>query len=231
MPKSILKDGWIDLELLEFYDEEIKNYIGEKNVEVKTEITESIDEKVNDAISEKLDDGAIQEKVGEAVDEAIETKFKRANKADIENMFEAVKVNIVQMDDEDAQLELGGKHLGDLVGEDFSATLSNNQITATGTINKIEGWSEAFPQESQKTDYYIPLILTGVKGSVVKVNLLGGGTKDNVFGETGDGDNWMALVLAVEEAEPTRTFTVYNDGDEEDGREITVDASSCTFAQ
>lgn len=236
MPKSIALEPLeelIDLPRLKHYDRHVQERTGKSialaTEAVKQEITESIEEKVNDAIGEKLDDGKIQEKVDEAIDAALDDRITVATNAAIDNMFEAVKLNLHNLTDEEAQIELGGKELGNLVGEDFKVVLSDNKVTASGTINKIANWSAAFPEESKETDYYIPLILTGTEGDTVEVELLGGGTKDNVFGETGDGDDWMALVLAVKEADPYRTFTVYADK-KEDGRVVTVDCSGCTFA-
>lgn len=238
MAKSIAVPGnLIDLERLERYDEHAQARMGKSIAAAKADVVEeiqgSIEEKVDQAIGDKLDDGAIQEKVTEAVDQVIGEKFSTATDADIDNMFEVVKLNLRPMDEEDAQVELGGHELGDLVGEDFNAVLSDNKITVTGTINKVEGWSAAFPAESQETDYYIPLILFGAEGSVVQVQLLAGGTKDNVFGQTGDSTDMMRLVLAVTEAEPTRTFTVFANASEasegDNGRVITVDASKATF--
>lgn len=217
MAKSIALEpleDLIDLSLLKHYDRHVVERTGKSialaTQEVKEEIQQSIEDKVDEAIGDKLDDGAIQEKVGEAVDKALDNRFTLATDAAIDNMFETVKVNIQNLTDEEAQLELGGKELGDLVGEDFRVILSDNKVTASGTINKVVNWSEAFPEESKETDYYVPLILNGAEGDTVEVELLGGGTKDNVFGQTGDGDDWMALVLAVKKADPYRTFTVYD---------------------
>lgn len=239
MAKSIaIPENIIDLELLQHYDKRIKERVGVciavAKKEVEESIGESIEGKVDEAIGEKLEGGVIQEKVTETVETVIGEKIKSATNADIDNMFEAVKVNIRPMDDEDAEVELGGVKLGDLVGDGFAVALSDNQITATGTLEKVEGW-EAFPEESQVTDYYIPLVLTSPDGDVLKVDLLGGGTKESVFGATGDGPGTIRLVLAVKESEPTRTMTVYGSQEDaeqdRDGRIIKVDASGCAFGE
>ena len=135
--------------------------------------------------------------------------------------------------------EFGGKQLSELMTEG-NAVLEGETIKVTGTINYVPGWDEGFnPAEGDQTDYYVPVMLTGTKGQAVKMATLATGNpeKVHVFGETGDTDTTMGLILAFDEGHKTRTFRVYEsriaaveDTANEKGKVYTVDCSGATFA-
>lgn len=58
---------------------------------------------------------------------------------------------------------------------------------------------------------------------------LSGEEKEHIFGQTGDTDTTMILVLAIDSSDPTRTFTAYN-ADKSVSTDYTIDCSDCTFA-
>lgn len=135
--------------------------------------------------------------------------------------------------------EFAGKNLSELVS-DCNAVLAGETITVTGTINNVPGWDEAFSEaDGDQTDYYIPVTLTGTKGQAIKMTSVGGrNTKVHVFGETGDTDTTMTLILSVDKNVKTRTFRAYDsaahaneDVANEKGKLYTIDCSGATFAE
>lgn len=135
--------------------------------------------------------------------------------------------------------EFAGKQLSELM-MDGNATLEGDTIKVTGTINNVPDWDEAFSAESgDQTGYYVPVMLTGTKGQAVKMKTLATESTDkiNVFGETGDTDTTMGLILAFSEEVKTREMRVYEskeaaEGDTENtkGKVYTVNCGGCTFA-
>ena len=131
--------------------------------------------------------------------------------------------------------EFAGKQLSELMA-DGNVTLEGDTIKVTGTINKVPDWNEAFVGADQ-TGYYVPVALTGTKGQAIKMTTLAGPAKINVFGETGDTDTTMNLILAFSEAVKTREMRVYEskvaaEGDAENtkGKVYTVNCEECTFS-
>lgn len=90
---------------------------------------------------------------------------------------------------------------------------------------------------ADQTDYYVPVSLTGTKGQAIKMTTLAGPDKINVFGETGDTDTTMGLILAFSNEVKTREMRVYESkvaakGDVENakGKVYTVNCEEATFA-
>lgn len=128
-----------------------------------------------------------------------------------------------------------GKQLSELLA-DGEVVLEGNTIKVTGTINNVPDWNEAFVGADQ-TDYYVPLALTGTKGQAIKMKTFAGVDKVNVFGETGDTDTTMNLILAFSEDVKTREMRVYDsrvnavdDTENANGRVYKVDCTGATFA-
>ena len=130
--------------------------------------------------------------------------------------------------------EFGGKQISDLM-QDGNVTLQGDTIKVTGTIKNVPDWNEAFVGADQ-TDYYVPVSLTGTKGQAIKLKTLAGPDKINVFGETGDTDTTMNLILAFSESVKTRQMRVYEskqaaEGDTANtkGKVYTVNCEAATF--
>lgn len=128
-----------------------------------------------------------------------------------------------------------GKQLSELMA-DGNVTLEGDTIKVTGTINHVPDWNEAFVGADQ-TDYYVPVSLTGTKGQAIKMKTLAGPDKINVFGETGDTDTTMGLILAFSNEVKIRQMRVYEsktaaEGDVENakGKVYTVNCEEATFA-
>ena len=135
--------------------------------------------------------------------------------------------------------EFAGKQLSELM-TDGEAILDDNTIVVTGTINNVPDWEAAFSEAAgDQTDYYVPITFTGTRGQAIKMKTLttAGTDKVNVFGETGDTDTTMTLILAFSEDVKTRKFRVYEskeaaeaDTENAKGKEYIIDCESCTFA-
>ena len=135
--------------------------------------------------------------------------------------------------------EFAGKQLSELM-TDGEAILDDSTIVVTGTINNVPDWEAAFSEAAgDQTDYYVPITFTGTKGQAIKMKTLttAGTDKVNVFGETGDTDTTMTLILAFSEDVKTRKFRVYEsketaeaDTENAKGKEYIIDCESCTFA-
>ena len=128
-----------------------------------------------------------------------------------------------------------GKEISELMA-DGNVTLEGDTIKVTGTINNVPDWDQAFTGADQ-TDYYVPVLLTGTKGQAIKLKTLAGPDKINVFGETGDTDTTMGLILAFSNEVKTRQMRVYEskvaaEGDVENakGKVYTVNCEEATFA-
>ena len=132
------------------------------------------------------------------------------------------------------EIEAGDHKLADLVGEDYDVTIDEaaHTITATGELKKVDDYEDMFPGESKLTSYYLPVKLLGENGTTVKSTTLLGTEKTLTFGQTGDEEGTMVLIMAIDPASPTRELTItpatvgYSLNAETN---YTVDASACDF--
>ena len=131
--------------------------------------------------------------------------------------------------------EFAGKQISELMA-DGNVVLEGDTIKVTGTIKNVPDWDQAFTGADQ-TDYYVPVSLTGTKGQAIKMTTLAGPDKINVFGETGDTDTTMNLILAFSNEVKTREMRVYEskqaaEGDTGNtkGKVYTVNCEEATFA-
>ena len=112
-----------------------------------------------------------------------------------------------------------------------SVTLLDNEATVTGTFTEQPEANAIlqFPKDEAK-GYYLPIRLQGIKGQVVKRK-----DKDRqaIFGQTGDTNTTMVLILAVDPASPTTTLTVYSTEDDatqdSNGLDVTINCEGCEF--
>ena len=132
------------------------------------------------------------------------------------------------------EIEAGDHKLADLVGEDYGVTIDEaaHTITATGELKKVDDYEDMFPGESKLTSYYLPVKLLGENGTTVKSTTLLGTEKTLTFGQTGDEEGTMVLIMAINPASPTRELTItpaavgYSLNAE---TSYMVDASACDF--
>lgn len=131
----------------------------------------------------------------------------------------------------DGSDKLNGIAAKDLV-TDPTVDMKGTDIIMGGTVAYAAAVNDSFPVE--KTNYYVPVKLTGTDDDVVTFEpVLGGQKKDLVFGKTGDGPNTIAVVLAVSPKDEKdvlkRTFVVKSaDGTKQ--ATYTIDCSGMSFA-
>lgn len=117
---------------------------------------------------------------------------------------------------------------------DGTVTVDGQTIKVTGEIAHVPDWEAFSSKEADRTGYYAPLILTGEKGNVIKMQTKGGENKALIFGQTDDTDTTMIVVWAVDAVTKKIQFTAYKNivdsSKNENGTEYTVDFSGCNFA-
>ena len=116
--------------------------------------------------------------------------------------------------------------------EGFSGSVSQSGDTfiVDGIFTNMSGQDDDV-KGTTGTGYYLPIEFeNGVKGMVIKRQDTG---QEHIFGETGDTDTTMILVLHVDQNNPTIQLTEYADksaaDSDLDGKPFTIDCSSCSF--
>lgn len=124
--------------------------------------------------------------------------------------------------------EFAGKDLTTL-GSNLSATVDRASIDFAGKLNYTPNWTEFSSLESDLTGYYFPFQMKAENGSKLVVpGSAGGKGKELVFGETGDGDGTINLIMAVNpEATVVTAKLVSADGSKT--TEYSLDFSACQF--
>lgn len=111
---------------------------------------------------------------------------------------------------------------------DYEVSQSGTTITATGTLNEID-WPEFSDRESDRTGYYLTLLLDGPEGSYVGKTTPSNDWKAVPVAECADG--WC---VAVRQGAKSFTFQAFADDDdaaaERDGTTYTVDLSCVSYA-
>lgn len=111
--------------------------------------------------------------------------------------------------------------------------MEGTKLSVTGTLNKTDDWIDFSSNEADRTGYYLPIKLTGKKGEAIKMVAPSGEVKVHVFGETGDTDTEMILVIAIKQDAPVKDFTAYSSRldavADKNGVAYTLDCSGCTF--
>lgn len=124
--------------------------------------------------------------------------------------------------------EFAGKDLTTL-GSNLSATVDRASIDFAGKLNYTPNWTEFSSLESDLTGYYFPFQMKAENGSKLVVpGSVGGKGKELVFGETGDGNGTINLIMAVNpEATVVTAKLVSADGSKT--TEYSLDFSACQF--
>ena len=164
-----------------------------------------------------------------------------ANKNGIEYTVDASNAFFLEpvsepLTSEELEQSVGSKKLNELVGEDYSVVIDEREhtITATGTIERIDDYSDMFPDESKITSYYLPVKLMGEDGTKVETRTLLGADRSFEFGKTNDPEGTMVIVFAIDPENPKRTVKITpvaksRAAVEQQPVTYTVDASECTF--
>lgn len=124
--------------------------------------------------------------------------------------------------------EFAGKDL-ETLGSNLSATVDRASIDFAGKLNYTPNWTEFSSLESDLTGYYFPFQMTAENGSkFVMPGSMGGVGKTLVFGETGDGDGTINMVMAVNPEAPVMTAKLVS-ADDSKTTEYSLDFSACQF--
>ena len=125
------------------------------------------------------------------------------------------------------ETEFAGKDLTTL-GANLSATVDRANIDFSGILNYTPNWTEFGTAEQDLTGYYFPFQLKAENGAKLVMENTGVGTKELVFGETGDGDGTINMVMAVNPDAPVVNATLKS-ADDSKSAVYVFDFSGCTF--
>ena len=114
------------------------------------------------------------------------------------------------------------------LGSNLSATVDRANVKFSGNLNYIPDWTAFSSIPSDLTGYYFPFQMKAENGSKFVVENTGVGTKELTFGQTGDGDGTINMVMAVNPDAPVVSATLKDTA----GTKTTVyalDFSGCSF--
>lgn len=114
------------------------------------------------------------------------------------------------------------------LGSNLTATVDRANVKFTGTLNFVPDWTAFSSIPSDLTGYYFPFQMKAENGSKFIMDNTGVGTKTLTFGETGDGDGTINMIMAVNPDAPVMSAKLQN----ADGDTTTVyalDFSGCDF--
>lgn len=109
-----------------------------------------------------------------------------------------------------------------------TATVDRASIDFGGTIHYTPNWNAFSSNPAELTGYYYPVTFAAEDGTKLKMRTPAGIDKTNTFGETGDPEGLMCMILAVNPDAPVMTMTMTDAGDSKT-TSYTLDFSSCDF--
>lgn len=125
----------------------------------------------------------------------------------------------------DGPTGLGSVTFGQL--GDYQLAQTGSKIAVTGQLAKVD-WPEFSSRESDRTGYYLAMLLTGDEGAYVGKTTPSGEWKASPISECADG--W---VVAVRNGAKSFTFQAFKNADDaaakRDGTTYTVDLSGVTY--
>lgn len=114
------------------------------------------------------------------------------------------------------------------LGNNLSATIDRANVDFKGNLRRVDNWTAFSSEEADLTGHYFPVSFFAEDGAKLVKTDATGKKKELVFGQTGDGDGRINLILAVDEATPVHSAKlVSKDGSKE--AEISLDFSKCVF--
>lgn len=109
------------------------------------------------------------------------------------------------------------------LGNGLKATMERANVDFYGTLRNVEGWTAFSDKPADLTGYYYPFTLKAENGTKLITTPLSGGEKTLVFGQTGDGDETINMIQAVDPKSPV--ITVYLENATGDRQEYSLDFS------
>ena len=123
--------------------------------------------------------------------------------------------------------EFAGKDLTTL-GSNLSATVDRASIDFAGKLNYTPNWTEFGTAAQDLVGYYFPFQMKAENGAKFIMENTSVGQKTLVFGETGDGDGTINMVMAVNPDAPVMNAKLQS-ADESKTVEYSLDFSACQF--
>lgn len=115
------------------------------------------------------------------------------------------------------------------LGSNLSATVDRASVDFAGKLNYTPNWTEFSSIESDRTGFYFPFQMKAENGSkFVMPGAAGGAGKELVFGNTGDGEGTINMVMAVNPDAPVMTAKLVS-SDDSKTTEYSLDFSACQF--
>lgn len=114
------------------------------------------------------------------------------------------------------------------LGSNLTATVDRANVKFTGTLNFVPDWTAFSSIPTDLTGYYFPFQMKAENGSKFIMDNTGVGTKTLTFGQTGDGEGTINMIMAVNPDAPVMSAKLQN----ADGDTTTVyalDFSGCDF--
>lgn len=114
------------------------------------------------------------------------------------------------------------------LGSNLTATVDRANVKFTGTLNFVPDWTAFSSIPTDLTGYYFPFQMKAEDGSKFIMDNTGVGTKTLTFGQTGDGEGTINMIMAVNPDAPVMSAKLQN----ADGDTTTVyalDFSGCDF--
>lgn len=114
------------------------------------------------------------------------------------------------------------------LGSHFSATVDRASVDFAGQLNYTPNWTDFGTTEKDLVGYYYPFQLKAENGAKLTMSNTGVGTKELVFGQTGDGDGTINLVIAVNPEAPVMSAKLTSAAGDKTA-EYSFDFSRCQF--
>lgn len=114
------------------------------------------------------------------------------------------------------------------LGSNLTATVDRANVKFTGTLNFVPDWTAFSSIPTDLTGYYFPFQMKAEDGSKFIMDNTGVGTKTLTFGQTGDGEGTINMIMAVNPDAPVMSAKLQS----ADGDTTTVyalDFSGCDF--
>ena len=130
----------------------------------------------------------------------------------------------------------GATGLGDVTFDELGTlemSQAGTKVTYTGTLNKVDNWTEFSSIPADLTGYYVPMVLSGPEGSYMGKTTRSGTWKVNAIADC-DQDSG-GLVVAVQKDQKSFTFQAFASKEDAEGKvngtTYTVDLNGVTYAE
>lgn len=114
------------------------------------------------------------------------------------------------------------------LGNNLKATIDRSNVDFSGNLKRIDNWTAFSDKPADLTGYYYPFTMEAEDGTVFVRTTLNGAEKKLIFGQTGDGDGKINMIMAIDPKLPVITaYLETADGSKKE--EYSFDFSRCNF--